>query len=375
MASVEATATTLERFSRSVKERHEYARAWKERTGGKVVGYFCSYVPEEVLYAQGVLTVRVLGSHEPQDLTERHIFGMFCPYSRDVLFQGLSGRYDYLDGLVFAHCCPHIRQSYESWRLHRPVEFNHLMWVPSLVQSEHAVPFFEDGVRKLTSAAEEWTDNKVTPEALGQAISTYNLNRRLLAQLYEWRKPEPPLITGAQAMEVVVSSTVMDKAEHNQWLQELLASKPPASAGGVRLLALGSENDDTGIIELLESLGASVAIEDNCLGNRYFWDEVSPDGDGLQMVAARYLGKPPCPQRDIGPRVRANYLSALAKEYDVQGVVFLRQKFCDPHAYEVPILQQVFKDLGLPALILELDVTTPHGQYRTRIEAFMEMFV
>jgi benzoyl-CoA reductase subunit C len=167
----------------------------------------------------------------------------------------------------------------------------------------------------------------------------------------------------------------MDKAEHNQWLQELLASKPQASAGGVRLLALGSENDDTGIIELLESLGASVVIEDNCLGNRYFWDEVSPDGDGLKMVATRYLQKPPCPQRDIGPRVRANYLTALAKEYDVQGIVFLRQKFCDPHAYEVPILQQVFKDQGLPALILELDVTTPHGQYRTRIEAFMEMFL
>ena len=120
LASVEAAAA-LDRFSRTVKERHDYARAWKERTGGKVVGYFCSYVPEEVFYALGVLPVRILGSHEPQDLTERHIFGMFCPYSRDVLAQGLSGRYDYLDGLVFAHCCPHIRQSYESWRIHRPV--------------------------------------------------------------------------------------------------------------------------------------------------------------------------------------------------------------------------------------------------------------
>jgi benzoyl-CoA reductase subunit C len=118
-----------------------------------------------------------------------------------------------------------------------------------------------------------------------------------------------------------------------------------------------------------------VVIEDNCLGNRYFWDEVSPDGDLLSAVAARYLEKPPCPQRDIGPRVRASYLTGLAKEYDVQGVVFLRQKFCDPHAYEVPVLQQAFRDQGLPTLILELDVTTPYGQYRTRIEAFMEMFL
>lgn len=374
MASVE-TAAALDGFSRTVKERHDYARAWKERTGGRVVGYFCSYVPEEVLYALGVLPVRVLGSHEPQDLTERHIFGMFCPYSRDVLAQGLSGRYDYLDGLVFAHCCPHIRQSYESWRIHRPVEFSHLMWVPSLVQSPHAVPFFEDGVRKLTAAAEAWTGKSLSPEALGQAVSTYNLNRRLLAQLYELRKPEPPLITGTQAMEVVIASALMDKAEHNQRLQELLAHPPQASEGGVRLLAVGSENDDTGIIQLLESLGGSVVIEDNCLCNRYFYDEVSPDGDLLSAVSARYLKKPPCPQRDIGPRVRTSYLTGLAKEYAVQGVVFLRQKFCDPHAFEVPIIQQAFQDQGLPALILELDVTTPYGQYRTRIEAFMEMFL
>ena len=372
-----ATAQTaaLDRFSHTIKERHAYAQAWKERTGGKVAGYFCSYVPEEVLYALRVLPVRVLGTHEPQDLTERHIFGMFCPYSRDVLFQGLSGRYDYADGLVFAHCCPHIRQSFESWRIHRPVQFSHLMWVPSLVQSPHAVPFFEDGVRKLAAAAERWTGRRLADDALSGAVDTYNLNRRLLAQLYELRKPDPPIITGTQAMEIVIASTLMDKAEHNQWLQELLAHPPQPSAGGVRLMAVGSENDDTGIIALLESLGAAVVIEDNCLGNRYFYEEVSRDGDLLSAVAARYLEKPPCPQRDIGPRIRADYLTGLARDYGVQGVVFLRQKFCDPHAYETPILQQTFKDQGLPTLLLELDVTTPYGQYKTRIEAFMELFL
>jgi benzoyl-CoA reductase/2-hydroxyglutaryl-CoA dehydratase subunit BcrC/BadD/HgdB len=42
------------------------------------MGCFCSYVPEEILYAADILPVRMLGSHEPQDVTEPHIFGMFC---------------------------------------------------------------------------------------------------------------------------------------------------------------------------------------------------------------------------------------------------------------------------------------------------------
>ena len=49
------------------RNRHEYAQDWQKRTGGKVMGYFCTYVPEEILYAAGVLPVRILGSHEPQD--------------------------------------------------------------------------------------------------------------------------------------------------------------------------------------------------------------------------------------------------------------------------------------------------------------------
>jgi len=50
----------LERCHEVVTGRHAYAQQWKERTGGKVVGYFCTYVPEERLLAAGILPVRVL---------------------------------------------------------------------------------------------------------------------------------------------------------------------------------------------------------------------------------------------------------------------------------------------------------------------------
>ena len=97
----------MEKFKEWYEQRHTYAKEWKKKTGGKVAGYFCTYVPEEILYAADVLPVRILGSHEPQDVTEPHIFGMFCPFCRDCLAQGLQGRYDY-PGLYFlenAHSC------------------------------------------------------------------------------------------------------------------------------------------------------------------------------------------------------------------------------------------------------------------------------
>ncbi|MFQ5852273.1 MAG: 2-hydroxyacyl-CoA dehydratase, partial [Candidatus Binatia bacterium] len=112
----------VEKFREWYEERHAYAKQWKERTGGKVIGTFCTYVPEEILAAANMLPARILGSHEPQDVTEPHIFGMFCPFCRDALAQGLKGRFNYLDGVVLAHSCIHFRQTFNSWRIHLPVE-------------------------------------------------------------------------------------------------------------------------------------------------------------------------------------------------------------------------------------------------------------
>ena len=117
----------FDQFRDWYKNRHDYATAWKERTGGKVMGYFCTYVPEEILYAADILPVRILGSHEPQDVTEPHIFAMFCPFCRDCLAQGLKGRFDYLDGIMIAQSCLHIRQAFTSWDIHIPTDYSYYL--------------------------------------------------------------------------------------------------------------------------------------------------------------------------------------------------------------------------------------------------------
>ncbi|MEE9401359.1 MAG: hypothetical protein V3V32_05005, partial [Dehalococcoidia bacterium] len=53
----------IERFQEVVANRHQYAQEWKQRKGGRAVGWICTYVPEEIIYASGMLPVRILGSH------------------------------------------------------------------------------------------------------------------------------------------------------------------------------------------------------------------------------------------------------------------------------------------------------------------------
>ncbi|MBF8304391.1 MAG: Benzoyl-CoA reductase, bzd-type, BzdN subunit [Dehalococcoidia bacterium] len=105
----------LKKFNDIVENRHQYAREWKARTGGKVLGIFCTYVPEDIIYAaENILPVRILGGLQPQDVAESHIAGIYCPFCRDTLAQGLQGKYDYLDGIMIAKSCLHMAQAFHA---------------------------------------------------------------------------------------------------------------------------------------------------------------------------------------------------------------------------------------------------------------------
>jgi len=358
------------------EHRHDYAKQWKARTGGKVLGYFCTYVPEEILYAGGVLPVRILGTHEPQDVTEPYIFGMYCPFCRDCLAQGLKGRFDYLDGIMIAQSCLHIRQAFTSWQKHVPVPFSYYLPMPNHLQSPRAYPYLTGELRSFKAAVERWLDTTISESQLDQAIKTHNTSRQLLQRLYALLRQDPPPIRGEEVMEIVLSSQMVDKEEHNRTLAARLAelqnpaqSPPP----GIRLMIIGSEDDDVEFIRMVESLGATFVVDEHCTGSRYFWNEVKPSGNHLEALAARYIERPPCPSKDWPQRTRLPHIVKLAKDFGVRGAILVQQKFCDPHELDTPAIMQTLEKEGIPSLFLEFDVTVPVGQFKTRCEAFLEM--
>ncbi len=366
----------MEQFKQWYENRHDYAQEWKKKTGGKVLGYFCTYVPEEILYAADILPVRIMGSHEPQDVTEPHIFGMYCPFCRDCLAQGLKGKYDYLDGIVIAQSCLHIRQTFTSWKIHIPVDFSYYLPMPHHVQSKRAVPYLTGELKAFKEAVEDWTGKKISDEDLKRGIETMDKSRKLTRELYELRKSNSPPLTGLEAMYIVVSSQMVDKNDYNNALQSLLNELPKRQLNNeshIRLMILGSEDDDTEFIDMVESLDATFVVDDHCTGSRYFWNEVGPNKDPLEAIATRYVQRIPCPTKDWPERTRVEHIKQLAKDWNVQGAIVIQQKFCDPHELDIPAIMDNLKQVGIPAQFLEFDVTVPIGQFKTRVEAFLEM--
>ena len=372
-----------EKFKGWVDKRHDYAREWKEKTGGKVVGYLCTYVPIEIFYAADILPVRILGGHKPSTLVEPHIYSsMFCPFCRDCLGQGLEGKYDYLDGIMLAQSCLHIRQTFWSWQKHIPLEYSRYLYMPHSVQGKGSYDYLRGEVERFKQSVEEWIGRKITNQDLDRGIEICNANRRLMKQVYEFRKKSDPPITGLGSLEVALSSQMVEKNEHNEALKELLGKLPQRKLDretGSRLMIVGSEDDDRGFFEMVEqrlSLPASIVIEEHCTGSRDFWNEVIPQEDRLMAIAARYLDRPPCPSKDWPERKRFSHIANLVKEFNVEGAILMQQKFCDPHELDMPALKAFFeKELDIPTYFLEFDMTVPSGQFRIRVEAFLETMV
>lgn len=366
---------TREEFTAVIDRRHQYAQEWKAKTGRKVVGYFCTYMPEEIAYAAGLLTVRVISGTEPPALVERYMPSWTCPFSRGCLNEAIAGRYDYLDGLVFPFTCFHMHSAFHYWAKEIPIAYSYRMTVPKVLERSGVKAFFVEELRRFKRSLEGLTDRRISDDDLRNGIAILNRSRQLMRQVYELRKADSPPLSGAEAHEMVLSSQVMDKEEHSAlvagWL-EVLPTRQDRPPSGPRLMVVGSAVDRTEVIRDIEDQGATVVTDDLCVGSRYFCNDTRLDGDPLLAIADRYLERRNCPTKAAWDR-RYRDILQLARDYRVDGVLVLHQKFCMPHETDYPRLKQLLQEAGLPHLLLELDIPVPHGQIRSRAQAFVEM--
>ncbi|MFC1925781.1 2-hydroxyacyl-CoA dehydratase [Chloroflexota bacterium] len=372
----------MEKFEDWYETRHYYAKEWKKRTGGKVVGMLCTYQPEELFYAADILPVRIFGGHEAPTQAEPYMYsGLQCPHCRCCLSEGLKGKYDYLDGIIVSNACLTERPLFYAWIQHIGIEWHHYFMMPHATQTTGIYKFLRKELEPLKESIEKWIGRTITDEDIDRGIEIMNTNRSLMRQVWEYRKMADPPLTGFEALNISLSEQIVDKREHSEALRELLKELPQRKLKretGTRLMLIGSETEDLEFVEMVEGkmvLPATVVIDEICTGTRYFWNNVVPQEDRLMAIAARYIDRVACPGKDWPKRKRFDHALNLCKEYNVEGAIVFQQKYCEPHELDIPDLRKFLEDNGIPSYFLEFDVTVPIGQFHTRVEAFVETLV
>ncbi len=85
------------------------------------VGYFCPYVPEELIWAAGGHPFRLIDTPVKISLAQAHLPAYCCHPVKSYLQQLLQGDLDFLRGVVFSHSCDAYKGLAEIWsRQDRP---------------------------------------------------------------------------------------------------------------------------------------------------------------------------------------------------------------------------------------------------------------
>jgi len=358
--------------------RNEYIDKWKD-DGKQVVGYFCSYVPVELLSAAGILPVRLRGAGST-DSGSADVFmsSRTCTYVRHVMTLVLKGRYDFLDGEICLNTCDHVRRCFDLFRHKTSVGFHEFISVPRNVR-ESLYPYFREEIENIKSAIESYFSVEINDQALKAAISVHNKVRRRLARIDQFRAAQKPILTGADLLIITVASQLMPAADFIDRAELILAAleseQPGIEEPRARIMLSGGEMDDPGFVQAVESHGGVVVADSLCTGMRACQGLVDEDAaDYIDALSRRYFFQVHC-ARMIGnfPDRVADMLNTI-EDRKIDGVVFQRLKFCDPWGGEAHNLRHRLKKHDIPLLVLEREYGLVNsGQVKTRIQAFMEM--
>ncbi len=350
---------------------------WKHQ-GHKVMGYFCSAMPTEMITAAGFLPFRLRAPGSTgTELSDAFFSSINCTFPRHVLNMALKGEYDFIDGLIMFNSCDHIRRVYDHWIRQMDTTFVKILSLPKKAEQPQ-IEWFAGELTFLREGMQEHFNVDITDEALNQAIKIHNETRRLLRSLYELRKGESPPITGAEMLAITVASTAMPLVQYNRLLREViddLNKKEGYTKYRARLMILGGELDNPEYIKVIEDQGGLVVTDSLCFGSRMLWKDVNEDEpDPLKALARYYIAERPSCPRVLGDYAhRSEYTEEMIREFDVDGVILERLTFCDCWGFEQFTINNDFKCQGIPLLMLDREYTLSGlGQLRTRVQAFLE---
>jgi bzd-type benzoyl-CoA reductase N subunit len=357
---------------------YDYLKNWKRKNGKRILGYFCTNTPEEIIQAAGLLPVRILSSKDSISLASKHLQSYSCSLIQSSLEAGLRGDLNFLDGTVFPHTCDSIQRLSDIWaeNLHFPFHWD--LVLPVKLHTISARTYLIQELRRFRSSLQEFVGHAISDEELRGSIILSNQNRSLLREFYRRRAEHPEKFSASELLAIVKTATLLPKEEHSAWLKKLLSQaedRKPFSPGRVRIFLAGSVCDQSQIFDLIETCGASLVGDDLCTGWRYFAEDVSEKGDPLEALADRFIRKVPCPCKYNPIIDRGEDLLERVVASHAQGALFLLLKFCDPHAFDYPYLKGKLEEKKIPSLLLEIEPGgISLGAMETRLKAFIETF-
>lgn len=348
--------------------------------GKKIMGYMCSYIPEEIIHAAGFVPYRIKAV-ESKGTSKGDTFysPKNCTYVRHCFDKAIRGDFDFLDGVIFMNGCDHSRRMYDNWCFAKKnkqldTDFLYMFVAPHIIGVNAMAQYIEE-INKFKRTIEQHFNIVIDDESIMKSIKLYNKKRRLLEKIYEKRKrPEVP-VKGSEMLSTMLAITSIPVEDANELLARLdtdLESRV-VSTNDLRILIAGGCIEEIEHIRMIEDEGSIIVADSLCLGQRHFDLEVSEADEPLVAIANRYLNHLSCPRMIDDFQRRLDFFTDSIKNYNLDAIIIEKLLFCSLWGGENYLLKNEIKSAGFPVLALERELYGGEAsQLRTRIQAFFE---
>jgi len=378
---------------------------WRE-SGGKVVGHFQVYFPEEIAHAAGMLPFKVRGAPIEAMQADSRFGSYLCSILKTSLELALSGRVQ-LDMFVTHPICDAARNLAAVWgrNFSYPCQ---ILYLPQNANSPAAVTYLRNEYARLQRSLEGIAGRLVSDDDLHASLDVYNWNRTLLRQLYDIKRETPWLVSADEAYVLVaIGGLIRITAARahlksqgicvgffiqlgylDEQLSDILATRELLETALCQIVARPNKKQDKmrlvfegGFCEqppldLIRAIARScyVVDDDLLIGMRWILDDVELEGDPLFNLAHAYLEKSSYSpvQHDLR-KPKEQMLIDRITNARAEAAIITAAKMCEPGLEEQVAYLHALDRAGIPYFISEFEEKmTTFDHMEIQLQTFVE---
>jgi benzoyl-CoA reductase subunit C len=350
-------------------------RRWRE-SGGKVLGHFQVYFPEELAHAAGVLPVKVRGAPVERREADSRFGSYICSIIRSSMELALSGHIE-LDLFVTHPICDAARNLAGIWGRNRP-ESAQILYLPQNPNSTASVTYLAEEYRRMLGDIEEVAGREVSDDDLRASIGVFNENRRLLRELYEIKRDTPWLLPVHEAYVLLALAGFTPREEHNALLKRVIPmvrARDRRAQDKIRVVFEGGFCEQPPL-DLLRSIShfCDVVDDDLLIGLRWILEDVPTEGDPLVALADSYINHSSYSpvQHDLR-KPKEEMLLERIRNSRAEAAIVAAAKMCEPGLDEQVAYGQALEREDIAYFITEFEEKmTSFDHLQIQLETFLE---
>ena len=364
-------------LARELVEDPDYptVKAWRAG-GGRVLGHFQVYFPEELAHAAGMLPVRIRGAQTEGNESESHFGSYLCSIIKTSLDIALTKAIE-LDLFVTHPICDAARNLAPIWG--RNFDYKcQILYLPQNPNSRHAKTYLANEYRRLLKDIEDATGRTVSEQDVRASIRLYDRSRALMRELYVIRRNQPWLLGADESMALIALAGILPREEFIGLVETVIPMIKVRQARQQDKMRVVFEGGFCEVppFDLLQTVTRScyVVDDDVFIGLRFIIEDVGDSGDAMADLAEAYIDRSSYSsvQHDMR-KPKEKMLLQRIRNADAKLAILAAAKMCEPGLEEQVVYSKALEEAKIPYFISEFEENqNTFDQLAIQLETFVE---